>query len=301
MSIHNCLPHPSLGSAIDALAMAKANGLKSDGQEVRELYPAFLAGRPKRIFGYFKLKYSEGRRHAEHRFVSFMPFSGMSSMRQIMRRGITILASITAGFVTLLTILSFFAVKPLPYLELNLDAIMDEGRCKFQIVNNGINDNKILNELYESNGTSIYLYMNINVIPNENVNDNSSINECVAVSLDTEYNKSTWGNLKGLDFFEIEIKDTISIPSEGYINNTIILLVPNSPGDFLQLKSCEGYCHQILGPVRIQKAFSEEGFIGVKLDPVNVYENSYLTSRYECRLEVQSKGYELVAPIICAF
>ncbi|PWV99850.1 hypothetical protein DFR52_10347 [Hoeflea marina] len=215
----------------------------------------------------------------------------------------------------LVALFSFFAVKPLAHVEIRMAAVIDDDRCKFQMaipsdryanpsdVNEIIPTPKGVQNLYDNLGSVIYLSLSLDGDFIDESDDHLKSGKCtigVKNAIHDESGASLWGTIDYSSFLEVDVVEPLSDEEDGFEDAEVILLVPNGSSDFISADSCEGYCHQLRGPVRVQRAFMAEGFLGIKLVPVNIYENAYLTSRYECRLEILKTGYEFIAPLICA-
>ena len=217
-----------------------------------------------------------------------------------LRQALMIITKVGAGIIATMTLLAFFSVKPLPYVEAhfgNLDDSCQVGTLEYSYENAYLGPKGGVSDLTNFIGQIIYLDLDMSIATYED-------NPCGFMSTNSE-KTILWGEDISSSFFEVDTR--IKLTSKGNrepdsVNNEekVSLLLPALASTFVEVSRCEGHCYKMAGPVRVQKAFSSDGWVGLALRPVNMYENSYLTAGYECRLKVLGSRFGWIAPIYCA-
>ncbi|AGI69402.1 hypothetical protein OAN307_c39740 [Octadecabacter antarcticus 307] len=212
------------------------------------------------------------------------------------------------AMIVALTLFVVFAVKPLPAIEINLSSA-DESQCifghpQYSDEYSHLANETSLDELVAMDGQVVFITLKLSTdISSDGPNLPTSGFGCVLglQNLAEPIGGGMWGLIDTNQFFEVVTQVVVTLKDSDYeYEATVDLLLPSESGDFHRTSVCEKYCYALSGPMRIQSGFSSEGIAGFKLLPVNVYQNSYLTKRYECRRKVHNQLPAWIAPIACA-
>lgn len=238
-------------------------------------------------------------------------------MKTVLKKIVGFIGGALGVLVTLLTVFTFFSVKPLPLVEIDLTQAENDDQTAVEIaetLGSCVLSNTVMSDEYkhlerpeglkrlaQNHGQLIYVKLKISSEISLTGVDRPNAYGCVlGLNNLAENGAGLWGDIEILENFEIQTKENVPDPLDPSYEGTVGLLLPRKSQPFTTVMLCESHCYQLEGAVRVQQAFSSEGYIGLRLVPVDVYANSYLTSRYECRLKVQDSPFELFAPIICA-
>lgn len=218
---------------------------------------------------------------------------------------------------SLIAVLTFFSIKPLPLVEMNiviaserdssnfnpdLDygiAMFEGSRCHLTSSDDNFSD------FQAYLGTVIYIKLLISADGSGAEPDwvQAAPEGC---SLNYANLKDHGGFTRAPDgspkYFSHYIGSNIAHNEDGSTYHSIPeFILPLLPEHGLEVGHCDSSCFEIEGPVRIMKRNASEGITSFLFEPVDTYKNSYLTSRYECRLAVESSGWALFAPVYCSF
>ena len=220
----------------------------------------------------------------------------------------TLISKVVAAVIAVMTIWTFFAVKPLPELVVRLQSEQRDQACSLK--------NDEFAAEYREGGTRGALdrvsellgqvvFVRLHITADAYFGDEGGEPSGCSLNLNNLSGESgLWGDVDADRAFEVDVDVEMSF-YEAIDDFTYtgwpVLLLPNRSSEFISVNLCEAHCFDLVGPVRLQEGFASEGFYGIKFIPVDVYANSYLTARYECRLRVQDSAWPALAPLICAF
>lgn len=229
---------------------------------------------------------------------------------RVVRSGITIIAKISAAIIGFLTIYAFFAVKPLPRVDLDLDLRVGEYGCQTHYVDEDDRyryDSKGLAGLVDHVGQVVFVnievHADLSFERSEETDEGTDSEVDQACFLDMSDEAASAGGWS--DENPHNLTAIASLPlddrSSGYSYDAVNIYAPRETAPFLQLGVCEGHCYSLRGAVRADEVANSEGIMDINLIPVDVYANSYLTSRYECSLQAENMLFPRLAAILCSF
>ena len=224
-----------------------------------------------------------------------------------------LLAEITALFASIVGVLAFFTVKPIPKLTFVFSTI-SEGEV-------GYNE-----ELYyaigeyeqrscyiapslanwsgleEHDGLAVYVDLKISADSNRSNVEAHMSDGCLLKLGNLASAASSYLFQDESQFFEHRIGVEVPAQTEKPDSYPYLpeLILPNASAHNAQVDHCEAYCYSLSGLVRVKRLSESEGIASIIFEPINAYQNSYLMRRFECRLLVERWGAECFAPIYCS-
>jgi len=221
-------------------------------------------------------------------------------------------------FFCLLIVLNVMAPGPFPFVKVNL-GLNPENTCSISLNEDyGEDDQHLktpeaLDDLMKNRGFVTFVELDLTIDTSRE--DGLSAADAAALLADPCYGDGLLLSRKTLasvlnfqpaqtdDAFALTVEKEFKYSNgqEEYLATAMELILPIYSGEYTTVNLCEGHCYRLKGPVQIREIYSSEGYVGIQLAPVDVFQNAYLTSRYECTLKTRASTWNPLAPLRCGF
>lgn len=217
-----------------------------------------------------------------------------------LQRASTIAGKITASAIAFVTIYAFFAIKPLPYFSIRLEAREDGQQCEILYSEeSGLDryhvDPRGLAGLVNHVGQVVFIDLDVDAMLIEHESDDS----CGLDFRPEAASSGRWDEKNPHNLYPI-YGPGLEETADGSSPDVVVLHVPKHAEAFLTVSTDEGFGYHLRGAVCADEVAQSEGILRINLVPVDVYANSYLTSRYECSLEAERMPFRFLAPLLCS-
>lgn len=241
---------------------------------------------------------------SEEAWLAFVEwFWGVSMVFKVssaLQKVSTITGKITGAVIAFVTIYAFFAIKPLPHFAIQLKAQENVQGCEILYHEDaGLDRYHVdpygLAGLVDHVGQVVFVDLDVDAMILEHEDDDF----CGLDFRPEAASSGRWDQQNPHNLYPIAGPGLAEI-ADGSSVDVVVLHVPKHAEAFLTVSMDEGFSYHLRGAVRADEAAHSEGFLHINLVPVDVYANSYLTSRYECSLEAERMPFRFLAPLLCS-